>query len=236
MRQRAPIDGLIGALLQACEDNPIQTQATVYYLEQDADLLVSQLQAFAECVYLDAGVAWVNSVAFACAPAEARGGGAVLAPAAVGGATEAAPDGARCTLLAPRATRADTEPCGEHAPRDPARARPALLFDDGERGRGRRPARTRAEPASPPGRAGCPLRAPARAECCGAADHQPSRTGSRLSLVTRARHHLPRDRGPVPVEDTSLHRQAGKRPEPTEAQESLHLVGCRLETNTQNVS
>jgi len=44
----------------------------VYHLEKDADRLVSPSQTFAECVYLDAGVAWVNSFAFASAPADAE--------------------------------------------------------------------------------------------------------------------------------------------------------------------
>jgi hypothetical protein len=44
----------------------------LYHLEEDADRLVSQSQTFAECVYLEAGVAWVNSVAFANPPAEAE--------------------------------------------------------------------------------------------------------------------------------------------------------------------
>jgi hypothetical protein len=52
--------------------NPIQTQTTVYYLEQDTDFLLSQSQDFNEGVYLDVGVTWVNSVTFANAPAEAK--------------------------------------------------------------------------------------------------------------------------------------------------------------------
>ena len=52
--------------------NPVLRQATLYHLEEEADRLVSQPQTFAECVYLEAGVAWVNSVAFANPPAEAE--------------------------------------------------------------------------------------------------------------------------------------------------------------------
>ena len=52
--------------------NPVLRQATLYHLEEEADRLVSQPQTFAECVYLEAGVAWVNSVAFANPPAQAE--------------------------------------------------------------------------------------------------------------------------------------------------------------------